>query len=221
MKLILLAIMATILYAPGQTVPEKDIDNIDKYFTISPIPDDIFEKMQGKSYKSDCNVPRDSLKYITCLHCDADGNTIVGEMVVGNRIADKIIIILKELYKARYPIQKMRLVDYYNAEDEKSMADNNSSSFNFRFISHSTKVSKHGLGIAVDINPLYNPYWKILKDGTESIEPANSKPYLDRTKDFPYKITADDPCCRLFKKYGFEWGGDWKTCKDYQHFELK
>ena len=32
------------------------------------IPDDIFEKMQGKSYKADCTVPREDLRYLHVLH---------------------------------------------------------------------------------------------------------------------------------------------------------
>ena len=127
--------------------------------------------------------------------------------------------IFKKLYKADYPIEKVRLVDEYDADDEKSMEDNNSSSFNFRFISHTTKVSKHGLGLAVDINTLYNPYTKIV-DGKRIVEPVNAEAYLDRSKDFMYKIDHDDLCYRLFKEKGFEWGGDWTRAKDYQHFEM-
>ena len=108
--------------------------------------------------------------------------------------------------------------DEYDADDEASMRDNNSSAFNFRFISHTTKVSKHGLGMAVDINPLYNPYVKAVK-GETSIEPAVAAAYVDRSGDFPYKIDHDDLCYKLFTKYGFTWGGDWEHSKDYQHFE--
>ncbi|MBQ8128592.1 MAG: M15 family metallopeptidase, partial [Prevotella sp.] len=44
--------------------------------------------------------------------------------------------------------------------------------------------------------------------------------YCDRTWDFPYKIDHNDLCFRLFTEAGFEWGGDWTSCKDFQHFEL-
>ena len=124
-----------------------------------------------------------------------------------------------KLYEAGYPIEKIRLVDEYNANDETSMRDNNSSSFNFRFISHTTKVSKHGRGLAVDINTLYNPYVKEV-NGKLNIEPATAGEYTDRTKEFPYKIDTEDLCYKLFTEHGFEWGGNWKTVKDYQHFEV-
>ena len=187
-------------------------------FYISKIPDDIFEKMQGKSYKADCTVPRDELRYVHVLHMGFDGQTKEGELVVNKAIADDVLAIFEELYQADYPIEKVELVDAYNADDEESMSHNNSSAFNFRFISHTTKISKHGLGMAVDINTLYNPYVKTV-DGKLSIEPANATAYVDRSKDFPYTIDPDDLCYKLFTKYGFTWGGDWTHSKDYQHFE--
>lgn len=187
-------------------------------FYVSEIPDDIFEKMQGKSYKADCTVPREDLRYVHVLHMGFDGETKEGELVVNKAIADDVCDIFEKLYEADYPIEKIRLVDEYDADDEASMSDNNSSAFNFRFISHTTKISKHGLGMAVDINTLYNPYVKTV-DGKRSVEPANASDYVDRSADFPYKIDHDDLCYRLFKEHGFSWGGDWQHSKDYQHFE--
>ena len=100
------------------------------------------------------------------------------------------------------------------------MRANNSSAFNFRYISGTKSLSRHSRGMAVDINPLYNPYVRYRGSRT-LVEPANAKPYVDRSKDFPYKIVKGDLCYRLFKKYGFTWGGDWKNSKDYQHFEKR
>ena len=111
------------------------------------------------------------------------------------------------------------LIDEYDADDEKSMSDNNSSAFNFRYISYSTKLSKHALGLAVDINTLYNPYVKYV-DGRRNVEPANAEKYTDRSIEFPYKIDHDDLCYKVFAEHGFEWGGDWEHAKDYQHFEM-
>lgn len=187
-------------------------------FYISEIPDDIFAKMQGKSYKEDCTVPREDLRYVHVRHMGFDGEVKDGELVVNKAIADDVLAIFEELYKADYPIEKVRLVDEYDADDEASMSDNNSSAFNFRFISHTTRISRHGLGMAVDINTRYNPYVKTV-DGKLSIEPANGADYVDRSKDFPHKIDHEDLCYKLFKEHGFTWGGDWTHSKDYQHFE--
>lgn len=191
-----------------------------KEFYIKPIPDDIFEKMQGKSYKENCTVPREELRYLHILHVGFDNNTHEGELIVNKRIAEAVLDIFKELYKAGYQIEKVRLIDEYNAQDELSMRDNNSSAFNFRYISYSTTLSKHAMGLAVDINTLYNPYIKQV-DGRLNIEPANAVQYVDRNRQFPHKIDHDDLCYKLFIKHGFEWGGDWEDSKDYQHFEIK
>ena len=190
----------------------------DDAFYAIPIPDEIFVKMQGKSYKDDCTIPRDDLRYIHVLHKNIEGETLEGEMVCSKLIAEDLLEIFRELYEQSYPIEKMRLIDEYDANDELSMTDNNSSCFNYRTISHTNKISKHGLGIAVDINTLYNPYTKVV-DGERIIEPAAGAPYLDRDADFPYKIERGDLCYNLFISHGFEWGGDWPDRKDYQHFE--
>lgn len=205
----------------AETTPEPEIKLVDceaDAFYISHIPDDIFAKMQGRSYKADCSIDREELRYVHILHTGFDGETKEGELVVNKAIADDVLAIFEELYRAKYPIEKVRLVDEYDADDEASMSDNNSSAFNFRTISHTTTISKHGLGMAIDINPLYNPYVKTV-NGALSIEPANAAAYVDRSEAHPYRIDHDDLCYKLFTEHGFTWGGDWVHSKDYQHFE--
>lgn len=118
----------------------------------------------------------------------------------------------------------MVLIDNFNADDELSMQVNNTSSFNFRFITGSTtKISKHGYGLAIDMNPLYNPYVKHLSDGTWLIAPVTGDKYAfnrDQRTDIPYKIDHNDLAYKLFTEAGFDWGGDWTTRHDYQHFEI-
>ena len=188
-------------------------------FYIAKIDDTLFSRIKGKSYKNDCTLPLDDLRYLHLLHKDINGITHEGEMICNVYIAAALTDIFKKLYENNYPIEKIRLVDEYDADDEKSMRDNNSSCFNFRFISHTTKISKHGLGLAVDINTLYNPYIKYV-DGKRILEPATAETYLDRDKDFPYKIDGNSLPYKLFAEHGFEWGGDWEDRKDYQHFEI-
>ena len=219
-----LIIAATVIVAAACVMNDQSVEaaakkDKNKSFYITKINKSVWKRIKGKSYKKDCTIPRKDLRYLHILHKDINGRTPEGEMVTNVYIAKDVLDIFKKLYKADYPIEKVRLVDEYDADDEKSMEDNNSSSFNFRFISHTTKVSKHGLGLAVDINTLYNPYTKIV-DGKRIVEPVNAEAYLDRSKDFMYKIDHDDLCYRLFKEKGFEWGGDWTRAKDYQHFEM-
>lgn len=188
-------------------------------FYITEITDDIFERIEGKSFKDDCTLDREDLRYLHVLNKDIKGEVHEGEMIVNVHIAEDVLEILKELYENDYPIEKIRLVDEYDADDELSMEDNNTSSFNFRFIPRTKKISKHGRGLAVDINPLYNPYITKSDSGLR-IEPVNAGPYADRDKDYDYKIEKGDLCYELFISHGFEWGGEWKNSKDYQHFEI-
>ena len=188
-------------------------------FSVTAIDDATFARMKGKTYKDDCTVPLSELRHVKVLYKNKELQTLKGEIVCNKHIADDVAEIFYELYKANYPIERIRLMDDYNADDETAMRDNNTSSFNFRFISHSTKVSKHGLGLAVDLNTLYNPF-VLTVDGKLHVEPATALKYVDRSKNFDYKIDENDLAYKLFTKNGFEWGGHWKTRKDYQHFEL-
>ena len=189
-------------------------------FWISEIDEATFARMKGKSYKDNCPIPLEDLRYLHVLHKDLNGITHGGELVCNVYIASDVLEIFRAMFLAGYPIERVRLVDEYNADDETSMRDNNSSCFNFRFISHTTRISKHGLGLAVDINTLYNPYIKKTADGKIILEPATAGEYTDRSKNFPYKIEKGDLCYKLFTERGFEWGGEWKTVKDYQYFEV-
>lgn len=211
-------------YMPGDTVPATVlavVERVDSFFRAQEISDSVFAVMQGKTYPKDCPVRRSDLRYLTCLHTDVKGNTMVGELVVNQKIADKVLSIFRKLYEAHYPIERMRLADNYDGDDERTMTANNTSAFNFRYVSGTHSISKHGYGMAIDINPLYNPYIHTTKTGVKRIEPAAGKPYADRSKTFDYKLEAGDLCHRLFKEAGFRWGGDWRTMKDYQHFDMR
>lgn len=207
----------------GATVTESEIaayGGLDRCFAAESVPDGVWERMQGKTWKENPHIGRDDLRHIRALHWDYDGQIHIGEMIVNRRIGDVVVGIFRQLYAARYPIERMLLPDVYDADDERQMRANNSSCFCYRAIAGSRKLSKHARGLAVDINTLYNPYYKDRSDGTRFIQPATASAYCDRSWDFPYKITEQDLCLRLFTEAGFEWGGRWTSCKDYQHFEL-
>jgi hypothetical protein len=175
--------------------------------------------MQGRSWPEGCTVRRADLRYLRLSHFDAERKEHVGEMICNKAIANDIVEIFRELYRQKYPIQRIRLMDDYEADDERAMRDNNTSSFCYRRISGSAKLSKHATGMAVDINTLYNPYVRTGKDGRRIVEPATAVKYVDRRKSFPYKIVKGDLLHRLFLQHGFKWGGSWRTVKDWQHFE--
>lgn len=208
------------VWQAGETVGEEAVERfgIDNCFAVQEIDDALFARIRGKSYKDDCPVPLAELRYIKVLHKDFEGRTKLGEMICNRAVADELVGIFCRLYLAGYPIERMVLVDEYDADDVRSMEANNSSAFNYRTVAGSAKISKHGLGLAVDINPLYNPYVKV-SGGRSVVSPEAGRPYADRDKDFRYKIDSADLCCREFLRLGYEWGGAWRSLKDYQHFE--
>ena len=208
-------------FAPGDSVPAALVSarGAAAFFTSSPIDSTVFARMSGRSYKDGCPVAVGDLRYLKVLHRDLSGRTLVGEMVVNQSIAEDLLEIFRALYDASYPIERIRLVDDYDADDETSMQANNSSCFNYRRKASMNSVSKHALGLAVDINPLYNPYYRVTASGARIIQPAAGAPYVDREAQFPYKIERGDLCHRLFLEHGFHWGGSWTRSKDYQHFE--
>lgn len=208
-------------YKAGDIVPKPylKVFGTERFFKVMSIDEELKTTMQGCSFKDENIVSWDELHYLQVLHRDNDGNSIVGEMVCNVSISEDLLQIFKELYKNNYPIEKMLLVDRYGGDDEASMRDNNTSCFNQRSITAGGRVSKHSYGLAVDINPKYNPYYKMKVNGKANIKPESSADYLNREADFLYKILKGDLCYRLFKQHGFHWGGEWASGKDYQHFE--
>ncbi|MFI3332683.1 MAG: M15 family metallopeptidase [Rikenellaceae bacterium] len=207
-------------WVAGMSISEQQIANheLEELFTSEAIDEVIFKRIDNLSYKDNCTVPISELRYLRILHYNGNGQVTMGEMICNKKISDDLLFIFKQLYIAKYPIESIRLIDEYYADDNLSMINNNSSSFNFRYISGTQKLSNHSLGLAVDINPLYNPYVRN-RDNRLSIEPIEAEEYVDRERDFPYKIDTSDLCYKLFIQRGFEWGGDWSSVKDYQHFE--
>lgn len=187
-------------------------------FYYEMLTEEIKERIDGKSYGKSCVLPYEELRYVRVLHWGFDGQTHTGELIVNKAIAEDVLAIFRELYQLQYPIERMVLVDDYGADDNLSMAANNSSAFNYRVIEGTKRISLHSFGRAIDINPLYNPYVHIV-DGARVVTPAEGAEYEDRSLNCPYYIRSGDVCYQAFIKRGFTWGGDWKNNKDYQHFQ--
>lgn len=225
----------------NSTIPEEQRTLYTEGFYYEPLSDNLRRYITGISYpdvtqSSDTTVSLDTastgapnmdnlaityddLRYVHIWHYNFDGTPVEGELICNQAIAQDLVEIFYELYRNEYQIEKVLLIDEYNGDDTASMEDNNTSCFNYRLVEGSTSLSKHALGLAIDINPLYNPYITYQKDGSENVSPVSAQPYADRSASFPYKIDEKDLCYRLFKEHGFTWGGDWNSCKDYQHFQ--
>lgn len=214
------------VWKAGEVVSDEAVAaaGLDRCFASERISDETFARMRGRSWREGCPLKRSQLRYLRLLHRNAEGRAQMGEMVVNATIAARVVDIFRRLYERGYRIGRMVLIDEYGGDDEAAMRDNNTSCFNFRFQTGSrSRVSKHGLGLAIDINPLYNPYVRRRRDGTFHVEPSTGRKYAfdrDRRTDIPCKIDRSDAAYRLFTAAGFRWGGAWRSVKDYQHFEL-
>lgn len=196
-------------------------------FYYEPLSDNLCRYMTGVSYPASTGenavtnpaITFDELRYVHIFHYNFEGNVVEGELICNEYIAEDLVEIFHELYRNEYQIEKVLLIDEYDGDDDASMTDNNTSCFNYRVVSGSSSLSKHALGLAIDINPLYNPYITYNKDGTENVPPQAALCYADRSAGFPYKIDEKDLCYKLFTEHGFIWGGNWNSVKDYQHFQ--
>ena len=201
--------------APVETTVTETVDSVFvPVFEAVPIPPETEARMSGVSYPEDAEIKLDDLRYLKLSYIDFDGNPQVGEMVCNKAIAEDLLAIFRELYEARYPIRSIRLIDDFGGDDEASMKADNTSCFNYRKKVGVRELSKHALGLAVDVNPFENPYVR-----TTYIRPAEAAAFADRTQDFPHKIDKNDLCYKLFRAHGFSWGGTWRSVRDYQHFE--
>ena len=201
----------------------KTVVVITHNLAIAPMADRVIEMKNGKISNITINEhpqPVETIESVSYTHLGFDGKVKEGELIVNKKIAKKTVKVFYALYQKRYRIERMRLIDDYGANDEKSMAANNTSAFNYRVISGTTKLSNHSYGMAIDINPRINPWVKGNK-----VSPANGKVYKQRKtskckgKYKRYMIHKNDTAYKIFKKYGFSWGGEWRSSKDYQHFD--
>ncbi len=167
----------------------------------------------GSSWKAGMGCPDPStLRAVNVTHWGYDGAVKQGRIIVAGSQAENVAAIFRDLYGARFPIQRIVPVDAYGADDQASMRANNTSGFNCRFVAGKTVLSQHGLGLAIDLNPLHNPY---VKGG--SVDPPEGARWADRSRNDPGMIkpgaTVD-----AFARRGWRWGGYWSSGKDYQHF---
>ena len=198
-------------------------------FTCQPLTEQLLHRINGLSYHDNDHISPLELRYLRIPYIDFYQETKLGEMICNYRIASALLDIFHTLYENQYPIERIQLVDDFQADDDLCCQYNNTSCFNYRTIAGTDTLSRHAFGMAVDVNPFYNPYVTFIdnpaKDANGNngisirVSPPGSLEYADRTKDFPHKLGSGDLCYELFISKGFTWGGDWTHCKDYQHFE--
>ena len=188
--------------------------------SISKITPQVKKRMlKGNSWRKGCPVGINTLRYLRLSYIDFNGQSKVGELIVHKDVSVEVAEIFKELYEMAYPIQKMKLVSNYKGSDWQSIEADNTSAFNCRSATGSKKWSKHSYGKAIDINPIENPY--IARSGRishrESLQ-YRKRVHKKATSADKAVLLKNDKATKIFKKYGWKWGGDWSRVKDYQHF---
>ncbi len=191
--------------------------------TIHPITPYTKKRMiEGNTWTQGCPVSIASLRYVEVSYWDFEGRSQQGELIVHRAVAQDIVEIFRDLYHAKYPIRKMRLVSDYKGSDYRSIEADNTSAFNCRTVAGTTKWSKHAYGRAIDINPLENPY--ISRTGKISHKRSlryRTRKHHANTPEDRAMILPKDTITTLFIAHGWKWGGAWRTIKDYQHFSKK
>ncbi len=160
----------------------------------------------------------DRLRLLKFGYIDFGGQTHSdGEMVVLDAVADHVLQVFGALRGQLFPIASVKLMDHYDGDDDASMAQNNTSAFNVRRVAGSSAMSLHAYGVAIDLNPVQNPY--ITRSGRSlSVDPRSGADYVSRKKLRPGMA---EPVVDVFARHGFvEWGGYWRNPIDYQHFQV-
>jgi D-alanyl-D-alanine carboxypeptidase-like protein len=187
--------------------------------SVSRLPPDLRARMDGTTWRPGCPVPLSHLRLLRLSYWDFDGNVRRGLMVVNQSVGWKIVSVFRKLFYAKFPINEMHLARRYRA----SQADPNDTSdwtdaFNCRVTvtatGPGTNWSNHAYGLAVDINPMENPY--VTANGF--IFDIHARRYRDRSQHLPGMIHAGDVVVRAFTAIGWHWAGYWTGDKDYMHF---
>lgn len=168
----------------------------------------------GVSWRPDCPVPVEDLRWLEVSHWDDEGAAVTGAVVVHAEHADDLAAVFERLFEAEFPIHMMRPITEFGGDDNASMAANNTSAFNCREISGRPGVwSQHAYGGAIDINPLVNPWVR-----GSRVDPPEGAPFVDRDASVAGLIVAGDVVTEAFADIGWGWGGEWTSTLDYQHF---
>jgi hypothetical protein len=179
--------------------------------TVAPVT----REQLPHSWHQGCPVGPSSLGRLRVGYWGFDGKSRVGALVVNRSAVGPLTVVFRRLYKARFPIRRMRPIDAYAGNDERSLAADNTAAFNCRYAvgPGPKRWSTHAYGLAIDVDPVENPY---LESGR--VHPRAGRAYLDRSNLRPGMAVRGGLLVSAFASVGWKWGGRWTGAPDYQHF---
>jgi D-alanyl-D-alanine carboxypeptidase len=215
------AVAASASTTPASTAPPSTSSRLPARFhaTVTPLPARLAAEMRGTTWQPGCPVPLRRLRLLTLRYWGFDGQVHDGPMVVNQAVAGQVVSVFGRLFQARFPIEQLHLaVQYVPGQDDPYDTRNYTDGFNCRPVvtAHGplTSWSQHAYGLAIDINPVQNPY--VAADGY--VRNVHARRYRDRSLRRPGMIHPGDVVVRAFAAIGWGWGGSWSGSKDYMHF---
>jgi hypothetical protein len=176
--------------------------------SISAIPGPVKKRMT--SWHRGCPVHLRDLRLVRVTRWGFDRRAHGGRLIVHEDHARGIRHVMRVLYRRKYPIRRLRLIDAYGSNDRRSMAADNTSAFNCRFVAGTTRWSMHAYGLAIDVNPVENPYVQ-----GRRVSPPAGRAYVDRSAYRKGMAMPNGVLVRAFASIGWKWGASFG---DYQHF---
>jgi len=146
---------------------------------------------------------------VDILYLDFNGELQQGQLVADARVIDDLQLLFMQMLLLGFPLESVIPICEFGWDDVESMRCNNTSVFNYRVVPGTDRLSRHAYGLAIDINPVQNPYYS---NGSISPEGAVYDPSV------PGTLYDGHPVVELMRFLGWRWGGDWSE-KDYQHFD--
>jgi hypothetical protein len=188
---------------------------------IATIPPSLEREMTGTTWHEGCPVPLEDLRVLRFNHWDFDGEVDRGPLVVNAAVAEDVLWVFRQLYDAGFPMKRVGLARAFHERRWEEQPDSRRSvtaSFNCRVVitpaGPGSTFSQHSYGLAIDVNPLQNPF--VRSDGW--VRNRFAEAYVDRSRDLPGMIHEGDVVVRSFAAIGWTWGGRWSGDRDYMHF---
>jgi hypothetical protein len=194
---------------------------VPSHASVQPLPRPVQAQLKGGGFwHQGCPVALSGLRLLTVRYQGFDGRAHTGQLVVNRTAARPLAGVFAELYRLRFPIRHLSLAAVYGPSRSRPRDGDLSGSFECRQAVPSPCTggrgtgswSMHAYGLAVDLNPVENPYV-----GCGQSRDRAAQSYRDRSRRRPGMVGAR--VVRAFRSIGWGWGGSWSgNTKDYMHF---